>query len=227
MEFRDWLERTTKGSFEEHHPRFLQYCDEVEYHPTRDVFWLPNIGFAMKQANGRNSYCKSDFPNQWRKNISDATVAFQQTPRRKEEVAAAKAKKRDETPHTHVFYIDVSSPNVGPLTVANLCDPNFGMLIYPGQWDAKNNSGYVTSRLGHMTNPRSKVFQLTADSNNHTHEVLAVRCHSLASRHKGEAYILVLLFYFRFQMLDICNLMLYFVFIFLHRHTGKNGIVSI
>lgn len=181
----------------------------------------------MKQANGRNSYCKSDFPNQWRKNISDATVAFQQTPRRKEEVAAAKAKKRDETPHTHVFYIDVSSPNVGPLTVANLCDPNFGMLIYPGQWDAKNNSGYVTSRLGHMTNPRSKVFQLTADSNNHTHEVLAVRCHSLASRHKGEAYILVLLFYFRFQMLDICNLMLYFVFIFLHRHTGKNGIVSI
>ncbi|OXA61061.1 hypothetical protein Fcan01_04323 [Folsomia candida] len=93
-------------------------------------------------------------------------------------------------PGTYVFYILVVSPKTGPLTLENLCNPNFDMLIYVGQWNSIRENGQITCRPDHFSDPHSPVYILTSEPKSQCHEVLAQQCLNQYSAHFGEAFLL-------------------------------------
>ncbi|OXA64724.1 Transcriptional regulator ATRX [Folsomia candida] len=188
--FRDWLLVTTTGFFSDHHKQFLWLCDLVNWHTKKEVHWVRNGGFATTQNIGTNSFLKSEFPNHWRKGISNRAQQYNTTPEKREKNNICLNAQRFKTPNKYVFYILVISPKIGPLTLQALCNPDFDLSIYVGQWNSAHVFGQITCRSDHFSRPGRPVYVLTSDPKNQCHEVLAQQCFNQFSAHFGEAFLL-------------------------------------
>ncbi|XP_035705086.1 uncharacterized protein LOC118434832 [Folsomia candida] len=188
--FRDWLSVATTGFFKDHYNKFLFLCDLVDYHVKKEVHWIQKKGFATTQIKGSNSFLKSDFPCQWRKGISNNARNYDRNPERREKLYVKNNERRRNIPNKYVLYILVISPKVGPLRVQDLCDPEFDLCIYIGQWDAATNDGDITCRQKHFCELNSPVYILTSDPKNQCNEVLAQQCLNQFVAHFGEAFLL-------------------------------------